>query len=230
MHCSMCYVYVRVVWCEVRGVISSFYTSGSCNCKSMDVHRSSSTTAKSSQQPSTKLEQSSMLKTELPPFHSGKQPHGDMSFQVKKDFVPPPLTNASSSYTPSSKHHKKHVPKYTTPFPSPTTSQPTSPSSVDKKPPTHEQTLLSSTSSKQVKGQIYDLNKMAGNITNANSSGSEKRYKGRTGGWWNCLSLPPPSGYPPPASAPVNAVEQKVSMPATSIIPATTESLRRVSG
>ena len=179
----------------------------------MDVHRSSSST-KTAQQPSSSIMHSSTLKTELPPFHSGKQPHMDMSYQPKKEFPPPPLTSTSSGYTPGSKHHKKHVPKYTTPFPSPTTSQPTSPL-VDKKPPTHVQTLLSSTNSKQVKGQIYDLNKMAGSITNTNSSGNERRYKGRTEGWWNCLSLPPPSSHPPTASAPVNAaniVEHKVSL------------------
>jgi len=185
----------------------------------MDVHRSSSST-KSAQQPSSAAIHSSTVKTEMPLLHSIKQPHVDMSYQPKKEFPPPPLTSTSSGYTPSSKHHKKHVPKYTTPFPSPTTSQPTSPL-VDKKLPTHEQTLLS-TNSKQVKGQIYDLNKMAGSITNTSSSGNDRRYKGRTGGWWNCLSLPPPSGHPPHASVPMNVVEQKVSLSNLNLPPSLT--------
>lgn len=138
-----------------------------------------------------------LLKVEPMQSQGTKQTIVEMPLQPKSEFVPQ-LANsiASSSNFPSgSKYHKKHVPKYTAPFPSPTTSQPTSPVvRNDKKSTSYSnQPLLSSSTSKQVKGQIYDLNKMAGAIASVGSSTTENtkgKYTQCNEGWWNCLSLP----------------------------------------
>ena len=108
--------------------------------------------------------------------------------QPKKEMVPQLANSTSSNFPAASKYHKKHVPKYTTPFPSPTTSQPTSPVIRNDKKPANA-SLLSSSTSKQVKGQIYDLNKMAGAIASSAES-SDRVFKQRNEGWWSCLSLP----------------------------------------
>jgi len=160
-----------------------------------------------------------------------KQTIVELPLQPRKDFVPQLTSSASSNFPSGSKYYKKHVPKYTTPFPSPTTSQPTSPViRNEKKSSSHNNQPLLSSTSKQVKGQIYDLNKMAGAVTNNNSSTAESsggNFKRRSEGWWNCLSLPtsnhnsfvgiyttggvhPPSADPSPSSV---AAARQVSLP-----------------
>ena len=118
----------------------------------------------------------------------------ELPLQPKKEFAPQLATSAPSNFPSGSKYHKRHVPKYTTPFPSPTTSQPSSPVvRNDKKPASHNNPPLLSSASKQVKEQIYDLDKMAGAIANNNNTGVEgsgRMFKRRSEGWWNCLSLP----------------------------------------
>lgn len=136
-----------------------------------------------------------LLKAEPMQVQGMKQTIVELPLQPKKEFVPQLATSASSNFPSGSKYHKKHVPKYTTPFPSPTTSQPTSPViRNEKKSSSHNnQRLLSSSTNKQVKGQIYDLNKMAAAVTNSNSTTAEisgGNFKRHSEGWWNCLSLP----------------------------------------
>ena len=127
-------------------------------------------------------------------MQGAKQTIVEVPLQPKKEFVPQLATSTSSNFPSGSKYHKRHVPKYTTPFPSPTTSQPTSPVvRNEKKPAGHNNPPLLSSTSKQVKGQIYDLNKMAGAIASSSSTGVEgsgRMFKQRNEGWWNCLSLP----------------------------------------
>ena len=135
-----------------------------------------------------------LLKAEPLQMPGTKQNIVELPLQPKKDFIPQMVTATSSNFPSGSKYHKKHVPKYTAPFPSPTTSQPSSPVVRNEKKSTGHtnQPLLSSTS-KQVKGQIYDLNKMAGAIANTNNTTNEssgKKFKRRNDGWWSCLSLP----------------------------------------
>lgn len=136
-----------------------------------------------------------LLKVEPLLVQGTKQTILELPLQPKKEFAPQLATSASSNFPSGSKYHKKHVPKYTAPFPSPTTSQPNSPVVRNEKKSAshHSQPLLSSSTSKQVKGQIYDLNKMAGAIASNNSTTAEssgRKFKRRSEGWWSCLSLP----------------------------------------
>lgn len=124
-----------------------------------------------------------------------KQTIVELPLQPKKEFVQPLVNSASSNFPSGSKYHRKHVPKYTTPFPSPTTSQPTSPVIRNEKKSGSQsnQPSSSSSTSKQVKGQLYDLNKMAEAVTNTVNTtvdGSRWMFKRSGEGWWNCLSLP----------------------------------------
>ena len=135
-----------------------------------------------------------LLKVEPLQMPGAKQTIVEVPLQPKKELLPQMVTAMASNFPSGSKYHKKHVPKYTAPFPSPTTSQPSSPVvRNDKKPTGHNNQPLLSSTSKQVKGQIYDLNKMAGAIANTNNATNEssgKKFKRRNDGWWSCLSLP----------------------------------------
>ena len=137
-----------------------------------------------------------LLKVEPLQVQGTKQTIVELPLQPKRELVSQmTATSASSNFPSGSKYHKRHVPKYTTPFPSPTTSQPSSPVVRNEKKPTNNsnQPLLSSSTSKQVKGQMYDLNKLAGAVASTSSTSAEnsgRMFKHRDEGWWNCLSLP----------------------------------------